>query len=141
MLFSIRVEYSIVYIDLNFQDSIITNINYSGCSDDGYSIVVNVTTCGVNNPNGTEIASASNGCDSTILVDLIFELAAIVEAGMPPNTLCSNSSLDLSTLNASISRGTSSGTWTTTGDGTFDNSGDFETATSYTPGPFEIAIG
>jgi len=132
---------SILYIDLFFQDSIITNINYTGCSDDGYSVVVNGTTYDVNNPNGTEVAMSSSGCDSVIFVDLFYNPAAVVEAGMPANVLCSNGVLDLSTLGASISGGTTSGMWTTTGDGTFDNDGNFETSTTYTPGPFEIAAG
>ena len=44
----------------------------SGCSGDGYSVVVNGVTYDESNPSGTESMSNIFGCDSTISIDLTF---------------------------------------------------------------------
>ena len=46
--------------------------NYSGCSGDGYSVLVNGVTYNESNPSGTEVLSNANGCDSTVTIDLTF---------------------------------------------------------------------
>ncbi len=132
---------SIIDIQLTFSDTFLTNINYLGCSDDGYNILVNGTTYDVNNPSGAEYLTSTNGCDSTIVIDLVFDPIVVVEAGMLPDAMCSNAVLDLSSLGASITGGTTSGTWTSTGSGVFDNGGDFETATTYIPSQSDIDAG
>ncbi|MDG2154097.1 MAG: hypothetical protein P8K10_09215, partial [Crocinitomicaceae bacterium] len=63
---------STVTIDLTFNNSNIGSETHSGCSGDGYSIDVNGTTYDESNPSGTETLSNSNGCDSTVTIDLIF---------------------------------------------------------------------
>lgn len=45
---------------------------YNGCKNDGYSVSVGGTTYNESNPSGMEILTASNGCDSTVTIDLIF---------------------------------------------------------------------
>ena len=61
---------SIVYIDLIFNDSIVEQENYSGCTSDGYSITVNNTVYDVINPSGREEMVSAAGCDSVVYIDL-----------------------------------------------------------------------
>ena len=63
---------STVTIDLVFNNNTIGNENYSGCSGDGYSVVVNGATYDESNSSGTEVLSNVNGCDSTVTIDLVF---------------------------------------------------------------------
>ena len=67
---------SIVTIDLTFNVHSSHTELYSGCSGDGYSVNVNGTTYDESNPNGVEVFlnGASNGCDSTVTVNLIYLL-------------------------------------------------------------------
>jgi hypothetical protein len=117
------------------------NINYTGCSSDGYSIVVNGTTYNEANPTGTEVLTAAQGCDSTININLTFNPQVIVEAGMPSGPICSNAVVDLTSLGASISGGVSTGQWTTMGNGSFNNGGLFNGATMYTLGQMDKDAG
>ncbi|MEM9928888.1 MAG: hypothetical protein AAF840_03625, partial [Bacteroidota bacterium] len=65
----------------------------------------------------------------------------LVEAGAN-TTLCSARTLDLRTIGASISGGTTDGVWMTSGDGTFnDGAGIFSVATTYSPGLQDLANG
>ena len=115
--------------------------NYNGCSDDGYSLVVNGTTYDVSNPSGIETMTSVHNCDSIININLIFDLAATVEAGMLSEPICSNSYVDLLALGASISGGVSSGTWTSTGGGVFDGGASYGVSLTYTPSSSEIDLG
>ena len=63
---------SVVSIDLTFNSSITGNESYTGCSGDGYSVVVNGTTYDEANPSGTETLTAVAACDSIVTVDLVF---------------------------------------------------------------------
>ena len=63
---------SIVTIDLTFNTSSIGSETYIGCSGDGYSIDVNGVSYDESNPSGTETLSNTNGCDSSVTIDLIF---------------------------------------------------------------------
>lgn len=47
-------------------------VDYSGCSGDGYSIMVNGTTYDESNPLGVETMVNQYGCDSVIAIDLSF---------------------------------------------------------------------
>lgn len=47
-------------------------INYIGCQNDGYSVVVNGKIYDVNNPTGTEYIQSKNGCDSIVYVNLFY---------------------------------------------------------------------
>lgn len=49
-----------------------TDITYTGCSGDGYSIVINNNTYNEDNPTGTEILFGDNGCDSILQINLEF---------------------------------------------------------------------
>ena len=48
-------------------------VSYTACRDDGFEIFVNQTRYHERNPSGKEFIPAGNGCDSLILVNLIFE--------------------------------------------------------------------
>ena len=63
---------SIIIVNLIFNENYVSNIDYNGCSGDGYSIVVNGTTYNEANPAGTEILESQTGCDSIINVNLLF---------------------------------------------------------------------
>lgn len=137
---------SVIVIDLQFGTDGITSqtFDYIGCSGDGYSIVVNGVTYNEANPTGADTLTSVSGCDSILIVDLQFNPEAMVEAGMLPSAICSNSAVNLSDLGASISGGATSGQWSTMGTGTFDYGGNFggpSPATTYTPGVDDIAAG
>jgi len=63
---------STVTIALNFELTTSGNENYTGCTGDGYSVVVGTTTYNELNPIGTETLTGSNGCDSIVNVLLVF---------------------------------------------------------------------
>lgn len=64
---------SMLVVHLTLLDtSIMEYINYEGCEGDGYLVVVNGINYGETNPTGVEALTASNGCDSTIIIDLTF---------------------------------------------------------------------
>ena len=50
----------------------LNEINYEGCLNDGYSILVNSVIYDESNPVGTEIISNADGCDSIVEIDLSF---------------------------------------------------------------------
>ncbi|MDX1408545.1 MAG: hypothetical protein R3330_10440, partial [Saprospiraceae bacterium] len=76
---------SIVTVDLVFNALSAGNETYTGCSGDGYSVVVNGTTYDESNPSGTEVLLNNNGCDSTVTVALTFNA---VSAGAETYTGC-----------------------------------------------------
>ena len=133
---------SIVTIDLQYYPNY-TNItrSYTGCEDDGYTIVVNGTTYNQANPTGIENMSSSFGCDSIITINLVFNPEVTVEAGMLPYPACSTKPIQLSELGASITGGSIQGQWSTMGTGTFDNGGNFSLSTIYTLSPADIDVG
>ena len=63
---------STVVIDLVFAAPTQSFENYTGCEGDGYNIVVNGITYDETNRTGIEILSNSANCDSTVIIDLIF---------------------------------------------------------------------
>ncbi len=63
---------SLITINLVFAQPVYTDINYIGCQGDGYQIEVNGTTYWEGNPNGVESLLTQNGCDSIVVIDLIF---------------------------------------------------------------------
>jgi gliding motility-associated-like protein len=63
---------SLVYVDLTFNEVYAQEIHYNGCSGDGYAVVVGNTTYNENNPSGIEMLTTQDNCDSTIVVDLVF---------------------------------------------------------------------
>jgi len=63
---------STVTIALNFELTTSGNENYTGCTGDGYSVVVGTTTYNELNPSGTETLTGSNGCDSIVTVLLVY---------------------------------------------------------------------
>ncbi len=48
-------------------------IDYLGCSGDGYSIAINNIFYDESNPTGTVYLNGTDGCDSTIIVNLVFQ--------------------------------------------------------------------
>jgi gliding motility-associated-like protein len=83
------------------------------------------------------LTSTNNGvCPAASATSVVYITPSpSVNAG-PDNTICSNSSANLS---GSITLGATSGSWTTTGSGTFSNANAL--ATSYTPGASDISTG
>jgi len=63
---------SIVTINLIYNQSSSGNENYVGCVGDGYTVDVNGVIYNETNPTGVQILTNSNGCDSTIIIDLVF---------------------------------------------------------------------
>ncbi|TAK43538.1 MAG: T9SS type B sorting domain-containing protein [Saprospiraceae bacterium] len=63
---------SIVTISLVFNQNLTSSETYTGCTGDGYSVTVNGTLYDENNPTGTELMTASGGCDSTVTINLVF---------------------------------------------------------------------
>jgi len=63
---------SIVITNLSIKDSITNFMNYFGCLGDGFEITVGNVTYNENNPIGDETLVSSEGCDSTVFVDLVF---------------------------------------------------------------------
>ena len=64
---------SVVTIALIFRPNAADLVTYDGCQHDGYTVTVGSTVYDENNPTGTEILTAANGCDSTITVNLVFK--------------------------------------------------------------------
>ena len=60
---------SIVTIDLLFADEIRVDETYSGCTGDGYSIIVNNVIYNEANPFGVERLTSVSGCDTLVYVD------------------------------------------------------------------------
>lgn len=81
---------SMVHIDLSFYPQYIEILMQTLCAGD--SIIVNGVTYNEPNPAGAEILvnSASNGCDSIVVVDLLFYNEIIVSY---TPTICENSNL------------------------------------------------
>ena len=120
------------------------SITYSGCSGDGYEVLVNGIIYNEANPTDTLVIATASGCDSTFFIDLQYDMPPVVIAGSFPSPLCSNMILNLDELNASITGGVTQGIWTSTGGGVFDNGGLFggpNPATTYTPSTQEINAG
>ncbi|MEO5906678.1 MAG: gliding motility-associated C-terminal domain-containing protein [Saprospiraceae bacterium] len=63
---------SVVTITLTFAAPGFGTETYSGCTDDGYSVVVNGTTYNEGNQDGVENFTGPNGCDTTVTIDLNF---------------------------------------------------------------------
>ncbi len=66
---------SIIIIDLTFLNNDTTTVTYNGCDGDGYEIVVAGTAYNESNPDGVEFFINQFGCDSTVIVDLVFNPA------------------------------------------------------------------
>ncbi len=65
---------SIVSINLVYNDVLQGEELYTGCMDDGYSIMVNGILYDQNNPSGVETLTSNSGCDSVVVVDLVYHL-------------------------------------------------------------------
>ncbi len=78
------------------------------------------------------IAPWTDGCrGDEVDVTVTIDPAPVVEVDENA-TVCSTESVDLTAIGASITGGTTSGTWSSSGTGTFDDTA-FGTGTSYTP--------
>ena len=66
---------SIISINLVYDAASFGNVDYSGCSGDGFAVLVNGTVYNEGNQDGFEVVLNAAGCDSTILVDLNFSAA------------------------------------------------------------------
>ncbi len=85
---------------------------------------------------------SAEGCEGDqVSVVVTIEPEPVVDAGTD-DVICSNGTVDLTAtgINPSITGGASAGIWSTSGDGSFDNT-TFGTGVSYTPGTNDIAAG
>ncbi len=64
---------SIIVIDLNFSDLLNGTESYNGCQGDGYEVNVNGTVYNEGNNSGAETLTSSNGCDSLVIINLVYE--------------------------------------------------------------------
>jgi len=64
---------SIITTNLSIRDSITNFLNYTGCLSDGFEVTVGNVTFNENNPIGDEKLISSEGCDSIVFVELVFE--------------------------------------------------------------------
>lgn len=104
--------------------------NIAGASNQGYNPdPISQTTSYRRVINSGECSSISN-----VITMEVYE-PPTVDAGTA-QTICSNTT---ATLNGSIGGGASSATWTTSGDGSFDDATDL--AAAYDPGPNDISSG
>ncbi len=67
---------SIITVNLTFHERSIHQLNYEGCSEDGFSQVVNGTTYDINNPSGIENMTSTQGCDSVVTIDFLFHTSS-----------------------------------------------------------------
>lgn len=81
---------STVTINLTFNPPTFGSVSHNGCIGDGFSVIVNGTVYDENNQTGTEVMTGSNGCDSTVLVNLVF--SPEITTDLNP-TLCSGGSI------------------------------------------------
>jgi PKD repeat protein len=133
---------SIIDIQLSFYPTYIDSIIYQGCSGDNYEVTVGDTIYNESNPNGYIALQSQDGCDSIIVVDLTYYIPVVVEAGALPTALFSGASLALIELGASITGGITTGKWSTSGTGSFDNNANFGgsmPATTYIPSTSDIS--
>jgi hypothetical protein len=63
---------SLVTIDLQFNPATAGVETYTGCTGDGYSVVVNGIAYDETNPTGIDTLLGSNGCDSVVTITLNF---------------------------------------------------------------------
>lgn len=59
-----------IMVDLNFQENVLNTIDTMLCSSE--ELIVNGTSYNFLNSNGTEVLSSSQGCDSTVNINLSF---------------------------------------------------------------------
>ncbi len=80
-----------------------------------------------------QIAPITGGCiGDTVAITVYVDPEVTVEAGLA-TTLCSTADVILADLEASIEGGSSTGTWSTSGTGTFTGGTSFDGATAYVP--------
>jgi len=63
---------SIIITNLSIRDSLRNFVDYTGCLGDGFEVTVGNVTYNESNPIGDETFISSEGCDSTVLVNLVF---------------------------------------------------------------------
>ncbi len=66
---------SMVIVNIDFYPEIIVQIDSSLC--EGQSVIVNGTAYDFNMPSGTEVMNSFTGCDSTVIINLIFDGAVV----------------------------------------------------------------
>lgn len=70
---------SMVNIDLTFHTISYSTKSYKGCEGDSYSVVINGKIYDQENPAGTEVFTDIHGCDSTVIIDLVFQAPQVSE--------------------------------------------------------------
>lgn len=120
-------------------NTVILTLNFKVKGTSG-TASVNVT----GSPTFMEVANSSF-CSATPNVDNFVMISlentpVTVEAGTP-QTICVNQALDLNVLNASISGGATTGTWSSNGTGSFTGGAAFGSATAYVPSQADKTAG
>ncbi len=65
---------STVTINLVFNPNSNESESYNGCEGDGYAVTVNGTLYNEANPTGTEVLTNQYGCDSTVTINLVYNV-------------------------------------------------------------------
>jgi len=110
-------------------------IVYAGCTGDGFSTTVNGTIYNENNPTGTEVLLNQMNCDSIVNIDLSFSPAPTLDLG-GDRFICVGELVELS---ANLGGIATEITWSSTGDGSFDDNQSLNPI--YTPGSTDINNG
>ena len=130
-----------VTYSIDFDDPAITDITATAIPASNMIEVTLPATLAAGNYTGTITFTEFPGCTGMDNFTITIDPATLVEAGTT-TTICSTGSIDLTSLGATISGGTTMGTWSSTTGGTFDDgAGVFGTAITYTPSATEIAAG
>jgi len=63
---------SIITVDLIFLEGATNLVEFNGCTGDDFSMMIGGTLYDEDNPEGTEVLTASNGCDSTVTIAFVY---------------------------------------------------------------------
>ena len=129
-----------VTYSIDFADATITDVTSTTIPSSNIITVTLPSSLAAGSYMGTITFEEYPGCSGTDDFTITIDPSVAVEAGTGAS-ICSTGSIDLTTLGASITGGSTSGTWSTTTGGTFDGSGVFGTATTYTPSAADVAAG
>jgi len=84
---------SVVNITVTENPLIFSVIDTTICSND--SLLINGTIYGTNNPSGQEIYLSTNGCDSTVFVNITFNQQPSVTSNFSDTTVCEDDTITI----------------------------------------------
>tara|TARA_B100000614_G_scaffold205098_1_gene187012 strand:- start:1069 stop:1845 length:777 start_codon:yes stop_codon:yes gene_type:complete len=84
---------SVVNITVTENPLIFSVIDTTICSND--SLLINGTIYGTNNPSGQEIYLSTNGCDSTVFINITFNQQPSVTSNFSDTTVCEDDTITI----------------------------------------------